>query len=484
MGALSRMVDDPWGVWMGGHGPYARAWVEAEGERASRGALLQMGDGAAGRTGGRAPARGAPGFQKARHPFVSVTPWPRGEPRSERSPKLDLSRAPASIAASPCWRAPTHRPWPLPRASASWVSASWVSTSGIMELPACRLALQHLVPPAPLRAEHAPAQAPGTGVLPSSADAGAPPLLPHARPPSAAVRRASDRSPLPVVATAGGKHYCLSEEGCEYVVEVVTDHTFPTTTIPGLQHGVSRHRERRRPAAYSAAPRAPPPRSGSGAGEAVRGRRAGRSRPLRGAPAAGPWGPPPAAGPPPARPPAPAASSAPSPAAPRPRSCSRSTTTTSVRGSRLPRFRPRLPRQRRLQTDAPRPPPRAAAPRAPRAPRGGFGGPGRERRWRACGSLAAAAGEQSPRAPFRPARAAPHATPLPPPSPGVRRALHAAPRGGPPPRLQAIGSSQRPTAPSSSRASASPRATTSPAATKHSDSPRPTPAAAAARRCA
>lgn len=38
------------------------------------------------------------------------------------------------------------------------------------------------------------------------------------RRPRLAVRRCSDASPLPVVATSGGKEYVLSEEGLEYEV--------------------------------------------------------------------------------------------------------------------------------------------------------------------------------------------------------------------------------------------------------------------------
>ncbi|GBF89829.1 hypothetical protein Rsub_02533 [Raphidocelis subcapitata] len=50
------------------------------------------------------------------------------------------------------------------------------------------------------------------------------------------VRRCSDGSTLPVVATGGGKEYVMSEEGCEYEVAVVCDSTFPTAP-PGYCYG-------------------------------------------------------------------------------------------------------------------------------------------------------------------------------------------------------------------------------------------------------
>jgi hypothetical protein len=50
--------------------------------------------------------------------------------------------------------------------------------------------------------------------------------------PAPAVRRCVDGAPLPVLTTPGGKHYVISEEGCEYEVELQTGPTFPLVHHP------------------------------------------------------------------------------------------------------------------------------------------------------------------------------------------------------------------------------------------------------------
>jgi hypothetical protein len=70
-----------------------------------------------------------------------------------------------------------------------------------------------------------------------SSSASLAPLLP---PSPLAVRRCADGSALPTVATAGGRVYVVSEEGCEFDVELRCGPGFPMTHDSRIIYGVRR----------------------------------------------------------------------------------------------------------------------------------------------------------------------------------------------------------------------------------------------------